>query len=67
MQVGYVDHQVAKSSSTTYAFKINACNLRYKGQFVLDNVRSTFQPVRLAGGGWLVMVRSERKVLLAGC
>jgi hypothetical protein len=25
------------------------------------------QPVRLAGDGWLVVVRSERKVLLADC
>jgi hypothetical protein len=25
------------------------------------------QPVRLAGGWWLVLICSERKVLLAGC
>jgi hypothetical protein len=25
------------------------------------------QPVRLVGGRWLVLVCSERKVLLAGC
>jgi hypothetical protein len=25
------------------------------------------QPVRLAGGWWLVLIYSERKVLLAGC
>jgi hypothetical protein len=25
------------------------------------------QPVRLAGGGWLVLVSSERKVLLTDC
>jgi hypothetical protein len=28
---------------------------------------AVFQPVRLAGGSWLVLVCSERKVLLAGC
>jgi hypothetical protein len=25
------------------------------------------QPVRLAGGWWLVLISSERRVLLAGC
>jgi hypothetical protein len=25
------------------------------------------QPVRLAGDWWLVLIRSERKVLLVGC
>jgi hypothetical protein len=25
------------------------------------------KPVRLAGGSWLVLVCSERRVLLAGC
>jgi hypothetical protein len=26
-----------------------------------------YQPVRLAGGWWLVLICSERRVLLAGC
>jgi hypothetical protein len=30
-------------------------------------MRSHIQPVRLAGGWWLVLICSERKVLLAGC
>jgi hypothetical protein len=28
---------------------------------------TNLQPVRLAGGWWLVLVCSERRVLLAGC
>jgi hypothetical protein len=35
--------------------------------FVGGHGGGTFQPVRLAGGWWLVLVCSERRVLLAGC
>jgi hypothetical protein len=32
-----------------------------------DQQGANVQPVRLAGGWWLVLVCSERTVLLAGC
>jgi hypothetical protein len=31
------------------------------------NTEVSYQPVRLAGGWWLVLICSERKVLLTGC
>jgi hypothetical protein len=36
-------------------------------QFLRSSLCATAQPVRLAGGWWLVLIRSKRKVLLAGC
>jgi hypothetical protein len=36
-------------------------------QSAVQEERTDMQPVRLAGGWWLVLICSERKVLLAGC
>jgi hypothetical protein len=62
---GLKDGQALMSTRTRPA---NANMQQFPGRSLLNlNLRPNYQPVRLAGGWWLVLICCERKVLLAGC